>query len=80
MKTDTAPEVQAVIDNFTRKQDADMAVMRKALVVAGCSAEQLNQFDTITTGVRDKVIQNIPGYMESVKAMVQRDLLNEREH
>lgn len=80
MTQDKNRRVEEVIKEFTRRQDADMAEVRAILVDAGCSDERLRQFDAIVSRVRAKVVENMPGYVASIGAMIERDVTDASRH
>lgn len=75
-----ARRVEKVIEEFTRRQDAHMAELRAVLVDAGCSDERLREFDVITSQVRARVVDNMPGYIASIGAMIERDVRGDKQH
>lgn len=73
-------DIDDVVASFLKKQDASVAALRKTFEAAGASEAELHQLDTIAAEIRNKMIKNIPGYMDSMHAMIERDLLRLRAH
>lgn len=80
MTQERSRRVEEVIKEFTRRQDANMAELRTVLVDAGCSDERLREFDAIALQVRSRVVENMPGYIASIGAMIERDVTDAPTH